>query len=79
VTANLLSLGLVNTERIQTSVDAKVRRRIIDRTPVGRMGEPEEVADAAAFLASPRASFITGAVLPVSGGLGLGLYPEQLS
>jgi len=36
--------------------------------PMGRLGEPEEVAQAIAFLASDRASFITGAILPVDGG-----------
>jgi NAD(P)-dependent dehydrogenase (short-subunit alcohol dehydrogenase family) len=79
VTANLLELGLVDTERIREAVKPEVRERIIARTPVGRLGEPTEIADAVAFLSSPRASFITGAVLPVSGGLGLGLYPEQLA
>ncbi len=36
--------------------------------PIGRLGEPEEVAQAIAFLASEQASFITGAILPVDGG-----------
>ena len=78
VTANLLELGLVDTEAIHAALSEEELERIIARTPSGRMGRAEEVGEAAAFLASPRASYITGAVLAVSGGLGLGLYPEQL-
>lgn len=78
VTANLLELGLFDTERVAEAVGDDVRQRIIEATPVGRLGRPEEAAEAVRFLASPRASYITGAVLPVAGGLGRGLYPEQL-
>ncbi len=77
VTSNLLELGLVTTERTQSRIDPETRGHLVRNTPVGRPGTPEEVAHAVRFLASPRAAFITGAILPVSGGLGLGLYPEQ--
>ncbi|MCA8981255.1 MAG: SDR family oxidoreductase [Planctomycetes bacterium] len=79
VTSNLLELGLVTTERTSAAIDPAIRDALVRNTPVGRPGTPEEVAFAVRFLASPRAAFITGAVLPVSGGLGLGLYPEQLA
>ena len=75
VTCNLLDLGLIATERIAEAVPEKIQRELIAHTPLGRAGTVEEVADAVAFLVSTRASFITGAAIPVSGGLGLGLFP----
>lgn len=48
--------------------DPEKRARVLARTPAGRVGEPEEVAAAISFLASPAASWITGVVLPVDGG-----------
>jgi len=59
---------------IRTALTAGIRddeaaeQRILDRTPMGRWGEPADVAGAVAFLAGPDAAFITGAVLPVDGG-----------
>jgi len=78
VTSNLLELGLVTTERTSAAIDPAIRDALVRNTPVGRPGTAEEVAWAVRFLAAPRSAYITGAVLPVSGGLGLGLYPEQL-
>lgn len=78
VTCNMLELGLVGTERALERIPEQTRARIARNTPVGRAGTVEEVAHAVRFLASPLASYLTGAIVPVSGGLGLGLYPEQL-
>lgn len=73
VTCNLVQLGLIDTERIATVVSPAARERIIGATPVGRIGTVEEAAYVVACLASPRASFVTGAVINASGGLELGI------
>jgi NAD(P)-dependent dehydrogenase (short-subunit alcohol dehydrogenase family) len=49
----------------------KYKNMIIDHTPLGRLGQPEEVASVVAFLASDEASFMTGVSVEVSGGSGM--------
>ena len=49
----------------------KMRDRLLRRVPMGKMGDPEDVANAIAFLASDRAKYITGIALNVTGGLEL--------
>jgi NAD(P)-dependent dehydrogenase (short-subunit alcohol dehydrogenase family) len=55
------------------AIPEATRSALIARTPMGRAGSPEEIAAVAGFLASPRASYVTGACIPVTGGLGLGV------
>ena len=68
ITVNVVAPGLVMTD-LTTDLPEGLCQKAIDLTPLGRFGEVEEIAHAVAFLASDHASFITGAVLPVDGGL----------
>lgn len=79
ITANVVLPGRIATDRIRFLDAAKaeregrpvedVARESVAAIPVGRYGEPDEYGDAVAFLASPRAAYITGSILRVDGGL----------
>ncbi|MFH1491603.1 MAG: SDR family NAD(P)-dependent oxidoreductase [Pseudomonadota bacterium] len=71
VTVNAVLPGLTRTPTIENFMAERFKAEIIENTPLGRMAEPEEVAKVIAFLASEDASYITGAVIPVSGGWGI--------
>lgn len=68
VTVNCIAPGLIATS-VLDRIDEKMVRYYRDRTPLRRLGKPEDIAAAVAFLSSDDASFITGAILPVSGGI----------
>jgi acetoacetyl-CoA reductase len=67
ITANAVCPGYIATEMVM-AVPEKVREAIIGQIPVGRLGEPEEIARCVAFLASEEASFITGSTISANGG-----------
>ena len=71
VTVNTVLPGLTRTPTIETFMADKFKKSILDNTPLGRMGESEEIASVIAFLASDEASYITGTPIPVSGGWGV--------
>jgi 3-oxoacyl-(acyl-carrier-protein) reductase len=71
VTVNAIAPGFIRTRMLQ-EMPEKALEAVINMTPVGRLGEPNEVAAAVAFLASPAASYITGHVLDVNGGMAMG-------
>jgi 3-oxoacyl-[acyl-carrier protein] reductase len=68
ITVNAVAPGFVLT-RLTEDLPQDLRQAGIDQTPLRRVGQPEEIAYAVSFLASDEASFITGVVLPVDGGL----------
>ncbi len=71
ITANVIAPGFVDTDMTRSLPEAR-RAEIIGQVPLRRYAEPSEIAAAVAFLASEQAGYITGAVIPVDGGLGMG-------
>ena len=71
ITVNVVAPGPVETDMTAALTDEQ-RARMIDAVPLGRIATTQEIAAAVAFLASQDAAYITGAVIPVDGGLGMG-------
>ena len=70
ITVNSIPPGRIDSEQIRRNYSPELRQRESEHDiPVGEYGRPEDIADLACFLASPRARYITGTVIPVDGGL----------
>ncbi len=71
ITVNLVAPGPIETDMLAKISDS-AREAMVGAVPLGRVGTPEDIAATVSFLASDGASFITGATIPVDGGLGMG-------
>jgi gluconate 5-dehydrogenase len=74
IRVNCIAPGFIVTAMSSEALDndPERKRRVLDRTPMGNLGEPSDVANAALFLASSQSKYITGVVLPVDGGNSIG-------
>ena len=68
ITVNAVCPGLIDTEMVRSTISAERAQAYADSFPIKRLGEPFEVAELVAFLASDRAAYITGASLDINGG-----------
>jgi 3-oxoacyl-[acyl-carrier protein] reductase len=71
ITANVIAPGFVETD-MTAALDDKRRQEIAESIPLGRFSDATEIAEVVTFIASDKAAYITGAVIPVDGGLGMG-------
>jgi 3-oxoacyl-[acyl-carrier protein] reductase len=71
ITVNVVAPGPVDTE-MTAALNEKQVQQITDAVPLGRTATVDEIAGVVTFLASPAAAYITGAIIPVDGGLGMG-------
>jgi NAD(P)-dependent dehydrogenase (short-subunit alcohol dehydrogenase family) len=74
ILVNCIAPGFIATDMSSKALngDAERKQKIFARTPLGRLGEPADIGDAALFLASDQAKYITGVVLPIDGGNSIG-------
>ncbi|MCB1491285.1 MAG: SDR family oxidoreductase, partial [Rhodobiaceae bacterium] len=68
VTVNAVCPGYIGTEMVRAIDEEVLKKRILPQIPVGRLGEPEEIARCVVFLASDEAGFITGSTISANGG-----------
>src|SRR3546814_13254324 len=68
ITVNVVAPGFIDTDMTQ-SLSEDVRKALMERVPVQRLGAPDDIAAAVAYLASREAGYVTGKTLPVNGGL----------
>ncbi|ASU78585.1 beta-ketoacyl-ACP reductase [Actinopolyspora erythraea] len=71
ITSNVVTPGFVATDMTEELSEER-KQQILDQVPLGRYAEPDEVAGAVRWLASESAGYVTGAVIPVDGGVGMG-------
>lgn len=69
ITVNAIAPAIADTAMTHAALTEEARQRILARIPLGRLASVSDIADLAAFLASERANFVTGAVIPVDGGI----------
>jgi 3-oxoacyl-[acyl-carrier protein] reductase len=69
ITVNSIAPGRIDTERLAEAFANRPRAEYMEEIPLRRFGKPEEIANVVCFLASDRASYVTGTVIPVDGGL----------
>jgi NAD(P)-dependent dehydrogenase (short-subunit alcohol dehydrogenase family) len=74
IRVNCIAPGFILTKMSSTALDNDVERKqkVLSRTPMGKLGTPQDVANTAYFLASEESSFMTGTVIPVDGGNSIG-------
>ncbi len=74
IRVNAIAPGFIYSDMTATALDADPERKakVFSRTPMGKMGQPEDIAEAAYYLASDASKYVTGVVLPVDGGNSIG-------
>ena len=72
IRCNAVAPGMIGTDAVKNSMTGDFQKAFLRHVPLGRVGEPEDIANAVLFLASDDSSFITGHILDVAGGFGIG-------